>query len=217
MVPSPPCILMRAGKPVGSTFSLTPLWPMTSLTAVQHHTRFSGNSRHATGRHQLRAGPTLYSAVLDEAVRPIHRENRPAQALMPPLGLTNRSSGSESGLYAAAYRKSRDHLLRVRLSALAGSAVHRMIAAKGPLQAEPSVRCKRIARPVRSIFPQSVSFWPGPEGILAGRRGWSSPSSSRGHGAPKMAGSTETDANQAHPHFQKSGLTAVGNTSSRGA
>jgi hypothetical protein len=38
---------------------------------------------------------------------------------MPPLRWTNLSRGSDSGLYAAAYRISRDHLLRVRLSALA--------------------------------------------------------------------------------------------------
>jgi site-specific DNA recombinase len=59
---------------------------------------------------------------------------------MPPLRWMNRSRGSESGLYAAAYRIIRDHLLRVRLSALAGSAVHRITAAKGSLQAEPSIR-----------------------------------------------------------------------------
>ena len=58
-----------------------------------------------------------------------HRENRAAQALIPPFRLMNCSSGSESGLYTAAYRMTRDHLLRVRLSALAGSAVHRMIEA----------------------------------------------------------------------------------------
>jgi hypothetical protein len=45
---------------------------------------------------------------------------------MPPFRLTNLSSASESGLYAAAYRMTRDHLLLVRLSALAGSAVHRI-------------------------------------------------------------------------------------------
>jgi hypothetical protein len=33
----------------------------------------------------LRAGPTLYSPVLAEAPRPDHRENRAAQALMPPF------------------------------------------------------------------------------------------------------------------------------------
>jgi hypothetical protein len=38
---------------------------------------------------------------------------------------TNWSNGSESTLYAAAYLMTRLHLLRVRLSALMGSAVHR--------------------------------------------------------------------------------------------
>jgi hypothetical protein len=47
---------------------------------------------------------------------------------MPPLRLINWSKASESGLHAAAYRRRRDHLLRVRLSAFIGSAVHRMMA-----------------------------------------------------------------------------------------
>src|ERR1700748_1738481 len=34
-------------------------WPMTSLTAMQYHTRFWGNSRHGGWRPQLRVGPTL--------------------------------------------------------------------------------------------------------------------------------------------------------------
>jgi hypothetical protein len=66
--------------------------------------------------------------------------------LMPPLRLTNRSSGSESRLYAAAYLITRDHLLRVRLSALVGSAVHRMTAANGSSRSEASKHCKRSAR-----------------------------------------------------------------------
>jgi hypothetical protein len=60
-------------------------------------------------RHQLRAGPTLYSAVLAEALRPRQRVNRAAQALMPPLRLMKRSSASEAGLHMAAYRITRDH------------------------------------------------------------------------------------------------------------
>jgi hypothetical protein len=50
---------------------------------------------------------------------------------MPPFRRMNWSSGSESALYAAAHLITRDHLLRVRLSAFAASAVHRMMAAKG--------------------------------------------------------------------------------------
>ena len=34
--------------------------------------------------------------------RPMHRENRAAQALMPPFRRMNWSKGSESGLYAVA-------------------------------------------------------------------------------------------------------------------
>jgi hypothetical protein len=63
-------------------------------------------------------------------IRAAYRENRAAHSLMPPLRLMNLSRGSESGLYMPAYRITRDHLLRVRLSALAGSAVQRMTAAK---------------------------------------------------------------------------------------
>jgi hypothetical protein len=70
---------------------------------------------------------------------------------MPPLRVMNRSRGSESGLYAAAYRMTRHHLLRVRLSALAGSAVHRMMAANGSSRSDTANRCKRNARRARSI------------------------------------------------------------------
>jgi hypothetical protein len=51
----------------------------------------------------------------------------------------------------------RDHLLRVRLSALAGSAVHRMIAANGSSRSETFNRCKRSARPARSTSQPSAA------------------------------------------------------------
>jgi Arabinose-binding domain of AraC transcription regulator, N-term len=51
--------------------------------------------------------------------------------LSPPLRLMNRSNGSSIGLCSSTYRRTRDHLDRVRLSTFAGSAVQRMIAAKG--------------------------------------------------------------------------------------
>jgi hypothetical protein len=63
--------------------------------------------------------------------RPRGRANRPAHALMLPLRLMNRSSGSATGLYAMAYRITRDHSDRVRLSTFLGSAVHKMTAANG--------------------------------------------------------------------------------------
>jgi hypothetical protein len=105
-------------------------WPITSLTAVQHHTRFWVTPAMEGGAaglvpmlpRRLRAWSTLYPAVLRGALRSRHRENRLAQALMPPFLRMNRSKGSERDLYATAYRINRDHLLRVRLSALAGSA-----------------------------------------------------------------------------------------------
>jgi hypothetical protein len=65
---------------------------------------------------------------------------------MPPMPWMYRSRGTESALYAAAYRITRDHLLRVRLSALAGSAVHRMTAANGSSRSDTFNRCKRRAR-----------------------------------------------------------------------
>jgi hypothetical protein len=64
--------------------------------------------------------PTISRTDLPHARR---REKRAAHLLMPPLRLTNLSSGSELGLCAAIYRISRDHLLLGRLSTLAGSAV----------------------------------------------------------------------------------------------
>jgi hypothetical protein len=41
------------------------------------------------------------------------------------------ASGSELGLYCAAYRSTRDHFDLVRLSTLPGSEVQRIIAANG--------------------------------------------------------------------------------------
>jgi hypothetical protein len=64
---------------------------------------------------------------------------------MPPLRLMNCSSASEAGLYTAAYRMTRDHLLRVRLSALAGSAVHRMMAANTFSRSNRGNPCNRRA------------------------------------------------------------------------
>jgi hypothetical protein len=60
-----------------------------------------------------------------------HFASRPAQALIPRFRLINRSSGSEWDLYFNAYRSTRDHFDRVRLSTLPGSEVQRMIAANG--------------------------------------------------------------------------------------
>jgi hypothetical protein len=88
---------------------------------------------------------------------PRHRANHAAQALIPPFRLTNWSRGSDSDLYAAAYRMSRDHLLRVRLSALAESAVHRMTAANGSSRSDTSSRCKRRARRARSSSRPSAA------------------------------------------------------------
>ena len=80
------------------------------------------------------------STLLWRAPRPSPRVNRAAHSLMPHFRRMNSSSGTESGLYVAAYRMSRDHLLLVRLSAFAASAVHRMMAAKGSRSSLPPSR-----------------------------------------------------------------------------
>ena len=46
--------------------------------------------------------------------RPRRRANCSAHSLMPPLRLIKSPSGSSKSLYSAAYRSTRDHLLRVR-------------------------------------------------------------------------------------------------------
>jgi hypothetical protein len=97
---------------------------------------------------RLRGWPTFQPAV-----RLRHRMYRAAHALMPPFRRMNRSSGSKSDLYTAAYRMTRLHLLRVRLSALAGSAVQRMTAANGSLQKQGSNCFQQRARRARSIVP----------------------------------------------------------------
>jgi hypothetical protein len=92
-----------------------------------------------------------FDIVANFPLLPRHREYRAAHRLIPPFRLMNLSNGSESSLYTAAYRINRDHLLRVRLSAFAGSAVQRMIAANGPCRADASSPCNRSARRARAI------------------------------------------------------------------
>jgi hypothetical protein len=75
---------------------------------------------------------------------------------MPSLRRVNCSRGSKTGLWAATYLMRRDHLLRVRLSALAGSAVHRMTAANGSSRSETSNRRNRSAWQARSISRPSA-------------------------------------------------------------
>jgi hypothetical protein len=60
-----------------------------------------------------------------------HRVNRSAHLLIPPLRRIKAASGSELGLYSIAYRSTRDHLERVRLSTFTRSEVQRMTAANG--------------------------------------------------------------------------------------
>src|SRR3984893_8557561 len=78
------------------------------------------------------------------------RVNRPAHLLILPLRLVNCSSRSECDLYLSAYRSMRDHLDRVRLSTLAGSAVQRMTAANGSSLSKGQILCNRSALWARS-------------------------------------------------------------------
>jgi hypothetical protein len=97
-------------KPFLSTFCSARgrFWPIASPAAAQHRTRFWGNSRHGghgTGPSARSPSPAAIPAIFqpaDRSPRPSHRENRAAQALMPPFRLTNWCSSSESALYAAA-------------------------------------------------------------------------------------------------------------------
>jgi hypothetical protein len=85
----------------------------------------------ANCRRPLLAPRTRKRAIdlLLAASRLRHRPYRALHSLMPPLRLINSARGSASTLYLTAYRSTLLHLLRVRLSALTGSAVHRIIAA----------------------------------------------------------------------------------------
>jgi hypothetical protein len=51
---------------------------------------------------------------VDYLCRLRRRANRVAHLLIPPLRLIKSRSGSSRSLYAAAYRNTRDHLLRIR-------------------------------------------------------------------------------------------------------
>jgi hypothetical protein len=110
--------------------------------------------------------PAPWRVPRGTATRPRHRENRAAQALMPPFRRMNRSKGSESDLYTAAYRMTRLHVLRVRLSALAGSAVHRMRDAKGSSRSVTSNRCERCVRNPACPFSGSPLRFPGTTGCF---------------------------------------------------
>src|SRR5438094_3666603 len=83
--------------------------------------------------------------------------NRPAQVLIPPLRLIKRSSGSEWFLYFSAYRSTRDHLDRVRLSTLPGSEVQRMTAANGSSVLGKSRCCSCSALRARSRARSSAA------------------------------------------------------------
>src|SRR5262249_25288043 len=72
-----------------------------------------------------------YFMALALLFRPRRRAYLDAHLLMPPLRWRKSLSNSFSGLYFAAYRKTRDHLLRVLSSAFLGSAVHAITAANG--------------------------------------------------------------------------------------
>jgi hypothetical protein len=129
------------------------LYPMPQRPEPFLHWTMAGMIERS-GRRDRRGGKFQAVRVRDARnfvarPRPSHRLKRAVHSLMPPLRLTNWPSCSETSLHAAAYRITRLHLLRVRLSALAGSAVHRMTAANGPSRSEIANRCQRRARRAR--------------------------------------------------------------------
>src|ERR1700736_4720685 len=76
--------------------------------------------------------------------------NRAAHRLMPPLRLINCTSDSHGVFCSRAYRNARDHLDRARLSTLAGSAVHWMMAANGSMWSDTQIFRNRRALRARS-------------------------------------------------------------------
>ena len=87
---------------------------------------------------------------------PRHRVNRAAHLLMPPLRRTNAASGSAFVLYSAAYRSTRDHLDRVRLSTFCRSAVHKITIANGSSVVGKSAPCSRSAHRARLMARSSA-------------------------------------------------------------
>src|ERR1700730_14949537 len=71
--------------------------------------------------------------------------NRSAHRLIPPLRLINCTSDSDGIFCTRAYRNARDRLDRERLSNLAGSAVHWMMAANGSMWADTQMFRNRSA------------------------------------------------------------------------
>jgi hypothetical protein len=94
--------------------------------------------------------------LLLAASRLRHRPYRALHSLIPPLRLMNSANGSLSSFSLFAYRSTLLHLLRVRLSVLAGSAVHRMMAVNTSSRGHGSSPRKRRARRARSTSHPSA-------------------------------------------------------------
>src|SRR3984893_3441640 len=111
-----------------------------------------GESLGINGLHLTLVITSFYRAAFEDNpdAQAAARVNRDAQLLMPPLRLMNASSDPECDLYLSAYRSTRDHLDRVRLSTFVGSAVQRMTAANGSSPANGQILCKRRALWARS-------------------------------------------------------------------
>jgi hypothetical protein len=77
---------------------------------------------------------------------------------MPSLRRVNCSRGSKTGLWAATYLMRRDHLLRVRLSALAGSASASLFSILGvAFQELPTTRTFQQAPSPKGAIPYSTT------------------------------------------------------------
>src|ERR1700732_4942392 len=125
--------------------------PASRSTLMMISRSVPGECLGINGLHLTLVITSFYRAALGDnpdaraAAPSRQRVNRDAQLLMPPFRLMNWSSGSEWHLYASAYRSTRDHLDRVRLSTFAGSAVQRMIAANGSSPSNGHILCNRSA------------------------------------------------------------------------
>ena len=108
--------------------------------------RYASSVMHGPEACELLSSHRLRTVRPSSAPRPRHRVNRSAHLLMPPLRRTNAASGSAFVLYSAAYRSTRDHLDRVRLSTFSRSAVHKITAANGSSVVGKSTPCS-LQRP----------------------------------------------------------------------
>ena len=82
-----------------ATYTLQAVVPSSVTLADDANVREAGVKIGSVTGVEIEGTNARVMMSIDKAYGPVYRD---AQALMPPLRLMNRSSGSESGLYAAA-------------------------------------------------------------------------------------------------------------------